>query len=1185
VGARGRHRRVVAVASFAALLLLSAPAGAHAAASGLVAAYGFDEGAGTAVADQSGNANHGATTATSWSAAGRFGGALSFNGTSSYVSVPDSNSLDLTGAATLEAWVRPAALGTTAKSWRTVLFKHQSMGMKYALYANNGGSRPVAQLNVGGERNVAGTSQLALNAWTHLAATYDGAVMRMYVNGSQVATKAQTGAMTASTGALRIGGNSVWGEWFSGLIDDVRIYDRALAPAEVQSDMSTPVAPAGPPPDPAPPDTTPPTVSISAPAAGTTVGGSVAVTADAADDRSVAGVQFKLDGANLGAEDTSAPYAATWDTKAGANGPHTLAAVARDAAANHATSPDHAARVFNQVPSFSIVTLVAGLNEPTEMLFAPGGTIWIGERTGRIEVVRPGSTHVEPTPLMTIPNIYNATDERGLLGMTLDPEFATNGHFYVHYTHSTLRNRVSRFTATGGTADPASEVVLWENDQQSAVYHSGGTIAFGPDGYLYIGVGDRLDPLSAQRLTAFTGKVLRIGRDGQVPADNPFNDGAGPNKDAIWAYGLRNPFRFSFDPPTGRMHIGDVGQNDTEEIDLGARGANYGWPTCEGPCGRAGMTDPVHSYPHTSGAAVIGGFVYRGSQFPADYRGAYLYGDYVHGWFRRLTFDAAGSVSGDLALWPAGAGPAGDLGNPVSMVQGPEGALYYLDIGPFQEPNTGTLRRISNTTADQPPTAVASATPRTGTAPLAVTFSSAGSEDPEGRSVDYAWDFGDGSPTSTEPNPTHAYAANGMYAARLSVSDGVNTTVSEPQTITVGSPPQPVIDTPATGTTFRAGDTLTFAGGATDADDGALPASALTWKVTFLHEIHQHPASAAITGASGSYAVPTSGHAFTGDTRYEITLTATDSDGIRASTSVVVRPEEVDLTLRTDPPGGTVLVDGLTHETPYTFDTLVGFEHDIAAVSPQAIGGQRHRFVSWSDGGAEAHRITVPATARAYVATLQVDPTSPGLVGAYGFDEANGGTLYDRSGSGNDGTVSGAAWTGSGKHGGGLLFDGVNDMVTIPDAAALDFGNRFTLEAWVNPSLLGANWRTVVMKERPGGMLYSLYAFSKRTGFPLAQAHLGGAEQNTNGTAAPPVGAWTHLASVYDGSALRLYVNGVQAGTRAVTGTLVNSASPLRIGGNSLWNEYFNGQIDDVRLYNRALSQAEVQSDLAAPVG
>jgi fibronectin type 3 domain-containing protein len=207
-------------------------------ASGLVAAWGFDEGTGMTVADASGKGHAGTVASTTWNATGRFGKALSFNGSSSWVTVADANDLDLTSALTVEAWVRPSALGS---AWRTVLFKERAGGIVYSLYANQDTGRPVGQLWLGSERNALGPASLALNAWSHLASTYDGSNLRLYLNGTLVSTTAVSGSLAASTGVLRIGGNGVWPEWFAGLIDEVRVYNRALSAAEIQTDLSTAV--------------------------------------------------------------------------------------------------------------------------------------------------------------------------------------------------------------------------------------------------------------------------------------------------------------------------------------------------------------------------------------------------------------------------------------------------------------------------------------------------------------------------------------------------------------------------------------------------------------------------------------------------------------------------------------------------------------------------------------------------------------------------------------------------------------------------------------------------------------------------------------------------------------------------------------------------------------------------------
>jgi len=233
-----RHLSTVTAALALGLFACLHSAAPARAATGLVAAYGFNQGSGTVVTDSSGTGNNGSTSGATWNAAGKFGAALQISG-SSAATIPDSNSLDLTNGMTLEAWVNPSTAGGP---WRTVIFK-QGSGMVYALYSNNGANRPVGQVNILGEQNATGTAQVPANTWTHLATTYDGATLRLYVNGTQVASTAATGTLVNSAGALQIGGNSVWGERFSGLIDEVRVYERALTAGEIQADENNPVVP------------------------------------------------------------------------------------------------------------------------------------------------------------------------------------------------------------------------------------------------------------------------------------------------------------------------------------------------------------------------------------------------------------------------------------------------------------------------------------------------------------------------------------------------------------------------------------------------------------------------------------------------------------------------------------------------------------------------------------------------------------------------------------------------------------------------------------------------------------------------------------------------------------------------------------------------------------------------------
>jgi hypothetical protein len=207
---------------------------------------------------------------------------------------------------------------------------------------------------------------------------------------------------------------------------------------------------------------------------------------------------------------------------------------------------------------------------------------------------------------------------------------------------------------------------------------------------------------------------------------------------------------------------------------------------------------------------------------------------------------------------------------------------------------------------------------------------------------------------------------------------------------------------------------------------------------------------------------------------------------------------------------------------------------------------------------------------------------SPGLVASFGFNEGSGATVFDSSGKNNIGTIANATWTAAGKFGSALSFNGTSSWVTVLDAPSLDLTNGLTLEAWVKPSTL-TGWRTALLKESAGGLSYALYAHNN-TPNPAVTVQIGGGDRSAGGTSPLPLNTWTHLAATYDGAQLRLYVNGVQAGSRAQTGNIAVSAAPLRVGGNAVWTEFFAGLIDEVRVYNRALSPAEIQADMNAPV-
>lgn len=339
---------------------------------------------------------------------------------------------------------------------------------------------------------------------------------------------------------------------------------------------------------------------------------------------------------------------------------------------------------------FSATTVANGLFFPTAFDFAPDGRIFVCQQNGAVRIVDAGGTLL-PTPFLSIAVDFDG-NERGLLGIALDPSFATNGYVYVYYSTvaPAMGNRISRFTASGNTAVPGSEAVLLDLDPSDGPNHNGGDLRFGPDGKLYCSTGDRLDGANAQTLTNPLGKILRLNSDGSIPTDNPFfNDPTPGVRKEIWAYGFRNPWRFVFQPGTGEPFIADVGEMSWEEVDIGVAGHNYGWPFMEGnhcypadePCDTSGLTLPIFEQSHQLGASIIGGDFIQGTVFPEDYRGSYVYGDYIFDSLRRLVLDANNTVVVDRPF--------------VSGIPGPVHIRFHADAVWYASMNDGAIVKIT----------------------------------------------------------------------------------------------------------------------------------------------------------------------------------------------------------------------------------------------------------------------------------------------------------------------------------------------------------------------------------------------------------------------------------------------------------------------------------------------------------
>lgn len=582
--------------------------------------------------------------------------------------------------------------------------------------------------------------------------------------------------------------------------------------------------------------------------------------------------------------------------------------------------PAHSARAQSPVFSDSgfvletVATLPTG--QPVGLAWAPDGAMFVWQENGVVRVVKDGK--LLPEPFIDLRPKVNTVNDRGLLGLALDPDFVSNGYVYLLYTYAANGNpndanpatsRLTRVIADPNNrhvAVPGSEtVILGKIDNAPCLdlpagsdcigsdshSHSVGTLRFGKDRKLFVSIGDGASynyvdtlALRSQDLNRYEGKILRINTDGSAPGDNPFDDGTQSIRSKVYAYGLRNPYRFAIEPASGELFIGDVGWNAFEEINTG-RGSNFGWPCFEGKGPHKGYQDRFPqcrglaadsvtfgtlTYGHSVGSCVIGGTFNTSAKYPAKYAGDFIFADFSKDDLWRMPMGAGGRPGAPVPFMTAANGP-------VSIDMGPDGMLYYISL------HSGEVRRIGLFAGD--PIASASADTLSGSSPLKVAFSSAGSEDLRDLPIRYLWDFGDGD-TSTAPNPTHTYSpvATKTFKVTLTVANSHGNTAEDTLSVTVGSsPPQASIASPAPGAMAHAGDTVRFAGSAHDTDE-TLPPESMSWSVILHHDDHIHPYATAV-GKEGSFVVDEHGE---GEYAYDVILTVSDRTGLRDTQRVSV---------------------------------------------------------------------------------------------------------------------------------------------------------------------------------------------------------------------------------------------------------------------------------------------------------
>ncbi len=587
-------------------------------------------------------------------------------------------------------------------------------------------------------------------------------------------------------------------------------------------------------------------------------------------------------------------------------------------------------------------------------------------------------------------------------------------------------SRLSRFTADASTgyrqAVAGSELVLlgtnsvWANigspggDYSSArscefgvnnyiedclpideLSHTIGDVRFAPDGALIVSSGDGASyhsvvygAVRAQHLDSLAGKLLRIDpATGNGLPDNPhYNGDPSANRSKVWSFGLRNPFRFTLHPTTGEPAIGDVGWANWEEINIGSD-KNFGWPCYEGANGFNAQqqsyasygecqnlynvsftaTAPAYAYDHLGlSASVQIGDYYSGQKWPSRYRGALFFSDINRSVVEYVTFNSSGAVSANYTF-------ATDIGGIAQMKYANDGDIYFLNL------YSGSLQIFRYDATNEPPVVVLDNDVSTGTSPLVVQFNGSSSFDPEGEPLDYFWEFGDGS-TSSSANPSHTFTTPGDFFVRLTVTDVEGVSRSDTTAINVDNlPPTITLSTNPGATLYRPGQWVALSATATDPDEGTLNSGAISWDAELLHADHVHPNFFAASGANTGFQYPDHGD----DTRVRVCAIATDSGGLTDEICDVIKPQTVQYTLNSVPDGQPLTFNGQTRNTPFTVTTVIGGSRTLSA---SAVNSDGTTFDRWSDGGAMTHVISIgtqPTTITAFFDT-QSDTDGDGVL-------------------------------------------------------------------------------------------------------------------------------------------------------------------------------------------------------------
>ena len=1018
---------------------------------GLVGAWAFNEGAGGTATDASGQGNQGTLVGgATWSTQGRYGGALAFNGSTGLVQVADSASLDLTAAMTLSAWVMPTA---NQSGWRTIM---QRQPDSFFLNASSGAGdlRPAGGGTFGTSTGiVSGPTANPVNAWTHVALTYDGTTLRLFVNGTQVSTRAQTGTLQATNSPLWIGGNQPYGEFFTGLIDEVRVYNRALTQTDIQADMSSGIVPGA-------ADTTPPSAptglsAIAAP-------GQVNLTWTASTDN-VGVSSYRVErcqgaGCTDFAQVGTPSGTAFTDPGLAASTTYRYQVRAVDAAGNlstyssiaTATTPAGGDTTAPSAPTGLTATAISATRVDLGWTASTDNVGVTGYRVERCQ----GAACTDFTQVGT-PSATSFSD----IGVAA----STTYRFRVRAADAAGNLSAYSAIATATTPAPADTTAPSAPTGLSATAISATRIDLGWTASTdNVGVtGYRVERCLGAACTNFA----QVG----TPTATTFSN-----------TGLAASTTYRY-----RVRAVDAAGN------LGAYSAI------------ASATTPAA--PDTTAPSAPTG----------------------------LTATAISTTQIDLS-WTASTDNVGVTGYRVERCQGAS-CTTWAQVG------TSTATTFSNTGL------AANTTYRFRV-----------------RAVDAAGNLGAYSaivaratlaPDTTAPTAPTSLTATPISTTRIDLgwtasTDAVGVTGYRVERCQgAGCTDFAQVGTPAatsfSDTGLTPSTTYRFRVRATDAAGNLSAYSAIATATT--QAVPDTTAPSAPTGLTATPGVAQASLAWTAST-----------DNVAVTGYRVERCQGASCTdfAQVGTPTGTTFTDtGLTALTTYRY---------------------RVRAV---DAAGNLSDYSSVATAT----TPETPATPPGLVGAWAFNDGAGLTAADSSGSGNPGTLQGGAtWSPAGRNGGAISLNGSTGLVRVEDSASLDLTTGMTVSAWINPAASQSGWRTILQKQTDA---YFLNASSGAGALrPAGGGTFGSSTPYIAGPTASPVSTWTHVAMTYDGVTLRLYVNGTQVTTRATTGAIQTTNSPLWIGGNQPYGEFFNGLIDDVRVYNRALTQTDIQTDMNSPV-